>query len=355
MKIKFGGWGWLCGALPLVIVLPACGFKSLPLPPQDLFPAPITDLRFELEATKVSLSWSIPQRTKRGEPLAGVEGYQLFRGEVANAEYCATCPVPYTLVAEVTAAQVTAGKGLARYSEPLLHPGSHYTYKVRANTGWRLAGDDSNPVSFAWLAPAGEPRQVTIQAEEKGLTLSWQPPESFTDGTPITAPLLYRVARSTAGGEYRPLAESPQAELSFHDQGLQNGQPYSYTVTALRPASDTTLVPGLPSGAVVGTPRDLTPPAPPSELSLVSLEQAVRISWGLDLEEDLAGYRVYRRLATATTAELLATVPAREITFIDRHLPAAAERWFYSVTALDRAEPPNESAPSPELDYTAEN
>lgn len=351
---RAGGWrGAICGGLALFV--PACGFKTLPVPPREVFPAPIADLRYELDAERVTLSWSVPQRTRNGGPLSPVASYRILRGVVSDEEYCPSCPPPFSEEFELPASRVAAGRGRASYVETLPRPGWRYFYKVRPDTGWHLPGDDSNAVSFLWLSPAKSPRQVIARPEEGGVALSWQAPDSYLDGTPIDGPLRYRVARSTAGSDYLPLGEAAQGEKSYRDQGLVNGQSYSYQVTAIRAGGEAEAnpIPGPASVAVVAIPVDLTPPAPPTELSVVGLDQAVRLSWGLELEEELGGYRVYRRLATASKAELLATVAGREFTFVDRQPPEGGEKWYYSLTAFDRAEPPNESAPSREIEFKA--
>ena len=69
----------------------------------------------------------------------------------------------------------------------------------------------------------------------------------------------------------------------------------------------------------------------------------VDLSWTINLETDIAGYRVYRgesenERGQMLTPDLLRTPSYRDTTVIAPH------RYWYSVTAVDRAG--NESAPS---------
>jgi fibronectin type 3 domain-containing protein len=69
----------------------------------------------------------------------------------------------------------------------------------------------------------------------------------------------------------------------------------------------------------------------------------VELSWSLNTESDLAGYRVYRSEQEGTrgqllTPELLPTPAFRDMTV------AVGHRYGFTVTAVDRAG--NESAPA---------
>jgi fibronectin type 3 domain-containing protein len=68
------------------------------------------------------------------------------------------------------------------------------------------------------------------------------------------------------------------------------------------------------------------------------------LSWSINLETDLAGYRVYRSEQQGTRGTLitpdLLLAPAYRDTSVE-----PGHRYWYSVTAVDRAG--NESEPSP--------
>jgi fibronectin type 3 domain-containing protein len=69
----------------------------------------------------------------------------------------------------------------------------------------------------------------------------------------------------------------------------------------------------------------------------------VDLSWSINLETDLAGYRVYRSEQEGTRGQLLAPdllpTPAVRDTSVE-----PGHRYWYTVTAVDRTG--NESAPS---------
>jgi fibronectin type 3 domain-containing protein len=107
------------------------------------------------------------------------------------------------------------------------------------------------------------------------------------------------------------------------------------------------------STPVIVAARDTFPPAAPQNVVVAVLSGAsagsllVDLSWSINLETDLAGYRVYRseqqdtRGAVITPDLLLA--PAYRDTSVE-----PGHRYWYSVTAVDRAG--NESEPSTAVD-----
>jgi len=93
-----------------------------------------------------------------------------------------------------------------------------------------------------------------------------------------------------------------------------------------------TFPPATPQGLVA----TLLPGAAPSSL-------VVDLSWSINLETDLAGYRVYKSEQEGARGQLitpdLLPVPAVRDTSVE-----PGHRYWYTVTAVDRAG--NESAPS---------
>jgi fibronectin type 3 domain-containing protein len=95
--------------------------------------------------------------------------------------------------------------------------------------------------------------------------------------------------------------------------------------------------------------RDVYPPAVPQSLVAAVLRPdpnappEVDLSWSINTETDLAGYRVYRSEQHDTpgqllTPDLLPSPAYRDTSVQPGHL------YWYSVTAVDRSG--NESAPS---------
>ena len=89
--------------------------------------------------------------------------------------------------------------------------------------------------------------------------------------------------------------------------------------------------------------EDRFAPAPPTGLVAVQEGAAVRLFWNPGVERDLRGYRVYAR-AGGGEWRRLGPDPVLEPSLLDREVHAG-DRIEYRVTAVDRSQPPNESAP----------
>ncbi|MXW36822.1 MAG: hypothetical protein F4Z65_00970 [Acidobacteria bacterium] len=113
-------------------------------------------------------------------------------------------------------------------------------------------------------------------------------------------------------------------------------------------------VPGAGTGALsVGpmsaeecvVPVDVFPPVPPSDLRLFWRSEATELSWRDSESADVAGYHVYRSGPDGAGFERLTESLVEHTSYTDAARdPRGAYR--YAVTAVDRADPPNESLPS---------
>ena len=72
-----------------------------------------------------------------------------------------------------------------------------------------------------------------------------------------------------------------------------------------------------------------------------------QIFWDRPDDPEVVGHRVYRRSKDQSAAEMIGEVNMPSSIFVDKSAPEDS-RPFYSVTAIDAAEPANESKPSPE-------
>ena len=184
---------------------------------------------------------------------------------------------------------------------------------------------------------------------DQRLTVSWQPLTQLRDGSLVEETVRYQVYRSNNGKDFSRIGV-PVDHLSYVDQGLRNGRKYFYQVKALRTLDGTDMY-GEVSDVVSGQPRDLTPPAPPHQFTVMATPEGVAILWESVAATDVAGYRIYRRSAGEEDFVLVGETGGRTFSFTDRNLPPGNELLYYAVTAFDGADPPNESAFSQLLEF----
>jgi hypothetical protein len=101
------------------------------------------------------------------------------------------------------------------------------------------------------------------------------------------------------------------------------------------------------SQSVAATPVDQTPPAPPVDVKAARFGAGVKIFWSPVQDDDVNGYRVYRRQSDGGTV-LIGEVSIPYTLYEDKSAPTGSARLFYSVSSIDRSDPPNESVKSPE-------
>jgi len=335
-------------AVLLLGAVSGCGKKTPPVPPGTMLPAAITDLSSQMDEKGVTLTWSYPRRTVRGERLPyRIEGFFLSRAVIPLGGECEQCPLPFGPPLEIKAEQEEGGRVL--YREALLRPGHRYVYRVRSKAGLFVTSEESNTVSVVWDTPLLAPREFHIQEGDRQLTLRWQQPAALLDGSPLAGPVRYQVYRSTDGAEFAALGGMVDS-LEYVDPEVRNDRTYHYKVRGVRLLEGTPAA-GMATEALAATPRDLSPPAPPGHVTVVGTEAGPRILWEAVAEEDLAGYRIHRRSAKMAAPVMIGEVGGASLSFLDTSLPRGREVWYYSVSAFDRARPPNQSIASMEAMY----
>ncbi len=318
-----------------------CGFKTDPVPPDSIVPKAIEDLRHSVSEKGVTLTWSFPTETIRGTDLTDITTFDVYRAVVPVKDYCPTCPIPFSEAVQIPGGVVDPeGARQGVYETALLRSGHKYFFKVLARTSWWAASADSNIISFVWHIPAKGPEAVKAEGKDSSAIISWQPVTQLMDGQNISYPLLYQVQRSKDDAGFANIG-NPTGETRFVDTALLNGMTYYYKVQSILMVDDNAVSGGL-SGSVSVTAVDQTPPAPPTGVTVIQTSGGVKVFWDKSRDADVKGYRVYRRSAAEKTAKFIGDVSGIYSIFEDTTVPKDGS-YYYSVTAYDQMEKPNES------------
>ncbi len=331
----------------IVSGLAGCGYKNMPVPPEEIVPLPVTDLRYELNEKGVTLFWTFPEKTVRGKKLTDISSFDMYRAVVPADSYCDTCPIPFGEPIKLPGGVVSEGAGRqATYNSTLLRPGNLFFFKVRSRSGWWAESADSNIVSFMWNIPPNAPAEFSAEAADNRIMLQWSDVNTYVDETEIQEPVRYQVYRSMGGGPF-----TPQGKLldgtRFEDSDVVNGREYSYKVQAVTMYKKGQ-VGGGSSLTVSAVPVDRTAPTEPTGLRAIRTAAAVKIVWNPVESEDLKGYRIYRRLPGEKKPVKVGEVEVPYTLFTDT-APPDADLWYYSVTSIDSSSPANESDLSAEV------
>lgn len=332
----------------LVANLSGCGYKDLPLPPEQAVPKLISDLHYELSEKGVRLFWSYPTETVKGVNLEGIDSFDLYRAVVPVEDYCDGCPIPFGEPISIPGGTLPKDEvKTASYESSLLRPGHIFFFKVRSRTGWWATSKDSNVISFVWDIPPASPSGFEVAAQDSKVELKWDTVTVHLDSTPVEKPVRYQVYRSLGGKEFSPVGDLLE-ENQYTDTNVTNSKKYFYKVQAISVYEKGNVGGGF-TDIVSATPEDRTAPEPPTDVKAVSTDKGIKVFWNPAKEKDVASYRVYRRQAGDKAPVLIGTVNIPYTIYVDRSAPKNVEGLYYSVSSLDRAVPPNESIRSPEV------
>jgi fibronectin type 3 domain-containing protein len=130
-----------------------------------------------------------------------------------------------------------------------------------------------------------------------------------------------------------PLNPNPVPAAEFEDKDFQLDQTYFYRVAVV--GSLQTPYPESESSAdIVVATRDIFPPEAPQNLNGAVLNRNVMLLWMAPEDNDVAGYKIYRRMEGEAQFKLLPQQLVTGFSLRDENLPAG--NIYYRVSAIDK-------------------
>jgi len=352
-----------------ILFTDGCGAPGEPVPPVPPTPVAITDLTASQAGDAVQFSFTMPNKSTLGEKLKEVPAFEILRGSLKpdgtadEKSFRVVDTVPGSLVNEYVRKDKVEFLDAISPQDLKAHAGDTVLYRVRTYVSSKKISA-SSPSAALRLYPVPAPiSSLEVELTENAIDLKWQPPTSTTAGEPLGAIPEYHIYRGeldpqTAGAAKLDLRKgtwkAPLLQIAvttmpeYHDVGFDYGKTYAYTVRSVIQVQGTALE-SSDAPLVVLTPRDTFPPAAPQSVVAAVLpgntgeSKVVDLSWSINLETDLAGYRVYRSEQEGTPGELLSKELLPTPAYRDTSVHDGQKYW-YRVTAVDKAG--NESAPS---------
>lgn len=345
-----------------------CGAPGEPVPPSPPVPVAVADLAARQAGDGVELVFTLPSKSVSGEKLTTTPAVEILRGGLkpTGAADSKSFRMVDTIPGALVWNYLTAGR--IRFVDPIsaeetkAHPGASFSYLVRTRLSKKRASADSNVVT-ARLFPVPQPvSAVHIEVKETAIELSWPAPTQTSAGDPLPAVAGYHIYRGQIDSHVpvptgKNLAQThwisplallgPSSASNYSDAQFDFDKTYVYVVRSIIAVEGSEIESDDSEPATV-TALDTFPPATPQGLVAAVLPGTapsmlvVDLSWSINLEADLAGYRVYKSEQEDVRGQLITPDLLPTPAFRDSSLEPG-RRYWYRVTAVDRAG--NESAP----------
>src|SRR6266850_2131458 len=240
-----------------------CGAPGDPTPPSPPIPAAIADLAARQDGDGVQLSFTLPSKSISGERLASSSAVEILRGTLKtdgspdSRSFRVVDTIPGALIDNYRSEDHLHFTDPIAPEETKAHPGGTFAYVVRMRVSQKRASADSNVVTVRVFAVPERIASVEARLSESAIELSWPAP---------VRSVIQVEGKELESSDSQPLTVTP------HD----------------------TFPPAAPQGLVAAL---LPGPAPENSV--------VELSWSINLETDLAGYRVYRSEQESTRGQLL--------------------------------------------------
>jgi fibronectin type 3 domain-containing protein len=304
----------------LSVFAAGCAYIGDVRPPLLEIPAAVTDLRAAEYADKISVEFTLPLLTTEGETLKNVRAIELeINAPDVNNGSAHTVQIP------------PKDSGFVAFDTPVApYVGKRVMLAVRVVGSKGKASLPSNVVALDVHPPLATPSAIDAANSPKGVRLTWSGSAAH-----------YRVYRAQGGGMPARLGESDVP--NYEDATVSIGTAYRYYVQAIDGDQHQSVV----SAAVSFTPQDVFPPAVPEGLAGVPGVGAIELVWQRNIEDDFAGYNLYRSTAGGAFQKIAGPIGAPAYS---DHDVEAGKSYRYAVSALDRTG--NESARTAPIEVT---
>lgn len=327
-----------------------CGKKGNILPPLVRLPQTAENIRVTQKADQIVLTWQNPIAYDDGSTLSVIEKIEIWvleetaaegvkMAEISTQEFEKTAKLHVTITEDEileSAKQEGSAQGWMEYSYDLAEKESlskKYTFGLRVKDNKRYS-PFSELVSLRSMVLPLPPTEVAAEVFQDQIEVRWNPPLKNRDQSSPPNVKGYIIYRSSEEGEPMRLNARLVKGVKYNDRNFVFGQKYRYFVRAC--ATDS--APYLESEDSEGVeilPKDTFAPEPPKGLISVAGQDVLSISWDANTEDDLEGYRVWRRTEEAMEFSLLTQNPIKESAYNDRAVEKG-KVYAYAVTALDK-------------------
>jgi fibronectin type III domain protein len=306
-------------------LLIGCGAVGDPHYPALNIPTRVNDLAAVERGNKIAVAFTIQPLTTEGMALKTIGSVDLRVGPNPdqggfNADRWAATAVRADVSVPQAPGQVTASVPLGEWI------GKEVWIGVRIGNAKGRMSEWSNFVTRTIQTPLTMPTGFEAQATPNGVRLEWKAPGESK----------FRLYRRAEGEQAASEVAMPE-QSEYVDASAEYGKTYDYFVQGVSGDAESDAA----SLTKPITPRDIFPPATPTNVTASTGVSTIDLSWERNTESDFKEYRVYRSTDGGSferTAEGLEG-PSYSDTKVEH-----GKQYRYRVTAVDQVG--NESGPS---------
>lgn len=326
----------VAGIIPFLVLglaLTGCGIKGMPKPEGPEAVPQVRDLKAQVRANGIDLSWTIPDQLSNA-PKDMRYRFSVQRSHLAwDKRNCADCPPPS--IEEVQSIdpaypQAAAVEGnTVAWTDASVAVMNAYRYQIAVIDGKGASLSVSNPVIASVYTPPSGIRNLTATTEPQGIVLRWKPPASDEQGKTLAAEAQFILERHAPGGHWEKLSSALLRGNSYMDQNVAAEESYDYRVTPVLVIDDTMII-GDPSQVRDAKSPTSLPPLPPASVWMIPAKGGMEVRW-TESQGKIAGYHVYRREGKEIIR--LTASPIQHPPYLD----ASVKRntvYFYAVSAV---------------------
>ncbi|MFC2169881.1 hypothetical protein ACFLRM_04885 [Acidobacteriota bacterium] len=334
----------------LALLFLSCGKKGPILPPFVNTPQKVDVFKAFQRGDKIVLQWSLPATYIDGNPLPEVSEVEIWNLSIPR-ESLETETFVSEVEFEKQASLITTISKVAfpefqtqkdkipielNYYFPLA--GEALTSKI-FSFGIKIKDRKNKKSKFSEIHSV-TPEVVPLPPQDLRATLFkdrvalvWNSPEVNIDKSSPSNTKGYNIYRKEGDGIAQRLSSELNEENEYQDESFLFGKTYGYFVRAS--ATDSSPYLESENSEIVDiVTEDIFAPVSPSGLLTIAGEMVIALSWNSNQEEDLAGYKVWRRLEGEEEFVLLTPELTRENTYNDTEVDKNI-KYYYAITALD--------------------
>ena len=334
-----------------------CAKTADPHPPELQVPNPPTDLTARQYGDQALLSVSMPTENTNGSPvstLGRVEVLRLAEGRTdapPNTEdFLRRSETLFLIPADRLAPYLHNNRLTLR--DAFDFPDRRFIYSRRFRYAFAFVNDkgqSAGPTNTVVLAPVPippPPQRLFSEVTQDRIRIRWDAPSRNVDGSTPPRIIGYNLYRTEDPGSMPalPLNATPLPASEFDDTAFGFDSTYYYQVTVV--GSSQPFAESVPSPLMKVEARDVFPPAAPRSFNAVAVDNTVVLLWVAPGDDDVAGYRLYRREDGSTEPIRLQSELVTGLSFRDASAQTG-KTYHYTVRAVDRhgnEGPPAEAA-----------